>query len=119
MMRKKEHPVFNVPNFGAKHRKRVKERWRKQRGIDNNKRVKRSGYGAVPNIGYKNSEEIRHKRPDGSFGVLVHDAKELEKASGIKDATVIFSGAISKRKRAELEKLALGKGVRIANRLRK
>ena len=119
MMRKKEHPVFNVPNFGAKHRKRVKERWRKQRGIDNKKRVKRSGYGAVPNIGYKNSEEIRHKRPDGSFGVLVHDAKELEKASAVKDAAVIFSRALSKRKRAELEKIALGKGIRIANRLRK
>ena len=42
-MQKKTHPTFSIPNFGSKHRKRVPARWRKQRGIDNKKRIKISG----------------------------------------------------------------------------
>ena len=38
-MIKRKHPRFNVPNYGAKKRKRVMARWRKQRGVDNKKRI--------------------------------------------------------------------------------
>lgn len=117
-MIKKTHPTFNVPNFGAKHRKRVPERWRKQRGIDNKKRVKRSGYGAVPNIGYKNNDLVREVRPDGTRGVLVHNRKELEGAAGREGVSVVFAHGLSKRTRMELGKIADAKGIRVTNRLR-
>jgi len=116
IMIKKLHPTFNVPNFGAKNRKRVKERWRKQRGIDNKKRVKRSGYGAVPNIGYKNNETVRHLRPDGKIAVVIHNQKELEAAAGNPEVSVIFAHGLSKRTRTELGKIADQKRIRIANR---
>jgi large subunit ribosomal protein L32e len=119
MMKKREHPTFNVPNFGAKHRKKVKARWRKQRGIDSKKRVKRSGYGAEPNIGYKNNDEVRYRRPDGRISILVHGRKELEKAIEVKDAAIVFASSISKRKKMELEKIAEEKGAKVANRMRK
>ena len=41
IVKKKSHPNFKVPNYGAKTGRRVKARWRKQRGIDNKKRIKR------------------------------------------------------------------------------
>lgn len=116
IMIKKLHPTFNIPNFGSKHRSRVKERWRKQRGIDNKKRVKRSGYGAVPNIGYKNPEAIRELRPDGNAGLVVNNRKELESAAGNPGISVIFAHSLSKRKRTELGKIADQKGIRVVNR---
>ncbi len=118
-MIKKTHPKFNIPNFGAKHMKRVKERWRKQRGIDNKKRVKRSGYGAVPNIGYKNNEQIRGVRPDGTRGVVVHNRKELESLFGKGGFSAVLAHGLSVRTRGELTRLADEKGVRVTNRLRK
>ncbi|MDE1811213.1 MAG: hypothetical protein KGH66_04175, partial [Candidatus Micrarchaeota archaeon] len=61
-MKKKPHPKFNVPNFGARSMSRVPERWRKQRGIDNKKRIKRNFMGAEPTIGYGNPKAIRGVR---------------------------------------------------------
>ena len=59
MMQKKTHPKFNIPNYGTRAGAAVKDRWRKQRGIDNKKRIKRSYAGASPEIGYRNPEELR------------------------------------------------------------
>ena len=118
MIRKKNHPTFNVPNFGAKNRKRVQERWRKQRGIDSKKRVKRSGYGAVPNIGYRNSDDVRGMRPDGTMGILVRNRKELDEAMKMEGVSIILASGLSKRTRAELEKAAEAGKARIANRQR-
>ncbi len=117
-IKKKTHPKFYVPNFGAPNRKRVMERWRKQRGIDNKKRVKKKEMGASPSIGYKNSEEIRHARPDGTFEALVHDQKELMALIESKEKrSVRFSHTLSTRKRRFLQDLADKSNVRIVNRV--
>lgn len=117
-MNKKSHPKFVVPNFGAPNRKRVKERWRKQRGIDNKKRVKRSGYGAVPNIGYKNPESIRNIRADGTKGVLVRNQKDLESMQGVPGVSIILAHGLSTRKKIMLQKIASQKGLNIVNKVR-
>ncbi|MEM0106653.1 MAG: eL32 family ribosomal protein, partial [Candidatus Micrarchaeaceae archaeon] len=62
---KKLHPKFLVPNVYAKNRSRVKDRWRKQRGIDNKKRIKKAFMGAEPTIGYRNPSSIRGTRKNG------------------------------------------------------
>ena len=69
-----------MPNFGAKSRSRVKARWRKQRGIDNKKRVKKDFMGAEPTIGYRNPEILRGVRENGKRIVLVHNVDELKSA---------------------------------------
>lgn len=115
---KKNHPTFNVPNFGAKHRKRVGERWRKPRGIDSKKRIKRSGYGALPGIGYKNSDDTRGFRPDGTVEVLIRNRKELESHTKEENVSLVLAHGISTRKRLEMQKIAEQKGLRITNRLR-
>ncbi len=118
MISKKSHPTFNVPNFGAKNRKRVKERWRKQRGIDSKKRVKRSGYGAVPNIGYRNSDSVRGRRTDGTLGILVRNRKELDEAMKREGVSIILASGLSRRTRTELEKAADAGKAKIVNRQR-
>ena len=114
-MQKKKHPTFAVPNYGAKSRKRVKSRWRKQRGIDNKKRIKRSGYGAEPNIGYKNAPEVRHLRPDGTMENLVHNEAEMKACVGVPGISVRLSSTLSKRKRAIIGKMAEDNGIRVVN----
>lgn len=116
--KKKKHPKFNVPNYGAKNRKRVKERWRKQRGIDNKKRVKKAFMGAEPTIGYRNSEEVRGVRIDGKRAVLVtnmNDLKEFLRNPEVANYDIILAGALSRRKKIEITKLAVQNKVRVAN----
>ncbi|MDE1855260.1 MAG: hypothetical protein KGH57_03010 [Candidatus Micrarchaeota archaeon] len=119
MAGKKSHPKFKVPNFGAKKRKGVPERWRKQRGIDNKLRIDKKGYGATPKIGYKNSAEVRFARKEGMFELLVHNEAEMAAMQKDEKHVAVFAHGISRRKRALMQKLADSKGIRVVNRLRK
>lgn len=112
---KKKHPRFNVPNFGAKHRSRVPDRWRKQRGIDNKKREARQGYGATPVIGYKNSDSVRFARQNGKKEMLVHNEREIMQVQ--KDTVARIAHDVSKRKRLAMQRVADMQGIEIANRV--
>ncbi len=114
-MNVKKKVRFTVPNFGAKSRKGVKSRWRKQRGMDNHKRVMRKGYGEVPKIGYKNHKIARHAGPDGMQRILVHNERELIDAMHVPDASVILSHSLSIRKKAALQRIAEGRGIKVVN----
>jgi len=116
IMLKKEHPKFNVPNFGAKHRKRVQERWRKQRGIDNKKREKRAFMGAEPTIGYKNPDSLQGVRATGRLAARVANINELRSiiAEG-RDVDIILASGLSARSKSELAKLAMENKLHVAN----
>ncbi len=114
-MMKKSHPKFNVPNFGARSRSRVPERWRKQRGIDNKKRIKKSFMGAEPTIGYRNSDKVRGVRASGKRLMVAHNANEVKM---IKDASmyeVAIAHDVSKRKRKEIVSAAKDSGINVVN----
>ncbi len=115
IMIKKRHPKFYVPNFGVKVR--VKERWRKQRGIDNKKRTTKSFMGAEPTIGYRNPEAIRGVRINGRRIVLIHNVPELERmvSKGESDFDVTIAKPVSVRKRIEISELASKKGLHVTN----
>ncbi len=110
--KKKHHPRFMIPNLGAKNRSRLRDRWRTQRGIDNKKRIKRNGYGAMPSIGYKNSPEVRGLRADGFREVLVHNEKEMEAVSG---SVARIAHGVSRKKREAMLRSAKAHGVRVVN----
>ncbi len=117
-MMKKNHPRFNIPNFGTRGRKRVKARWRKQRGIDSKKRIKRSYAGASPEIGYRNPAQLRGvRRGDNARIALVRNMGELRAIaeSRPQGAAVTIAKAVSARKRAEMTRLAAQHGVRVTN----
>jgi large subunit ribosomal protein L32e len=106
---KKGHPKFNVPNFGARSRKRVKARWRKQRGIDNKKRIKRNFMGAEPTIGYGNPKSVKGVRANGKRIALVRNAGELErliKTKALDGDDITIASGVSLRKRIEITEIA-------------
>ena len=113
---KKPHPKFNVPNFGAKSRSRVKARWRKQRGIDSKKRIKKSFMGAEPTIGYRNPESLRGVRENGMRILLVHNTKQIEAALAEgKTFDVTIGKSVSARKRVAITGFAKSKGLDVTN----
>jgi large subunit ribosomal protein L32e len=112
---KKSHPKFNVPNFGVKKRSRVPDRWRKQRGIDNKKRIKKDFMGATPTIGYRNPDIVSGMRVSGNRLVVVNNMKELESYAGQPGIEVAMAHAIGNKKRALMQKLADQKGIKIVN----
>lgn len=109
-MEKKKKPKFNVLNLGFF--KRVKDRWRKPRGTHNKKRMKFEWTGALPNIGYKNPDEIRGLHPNGTREVLVHNVEELD---GLKDVTVRIASPVGARKRKLIEEKASSMKLKVAN----
>ena len=120
--KKRPHPKFNVPNFGAINRKRVKERWRKQRGDDNKKRIKRRFMGAEPNIGWGNPADIRGVRASGKRAILIENAQQLNALLSnpeVADYEVTLAGSLSRKKRIELTEMASRSKVNVTNGARK
>ena len=112
---KKKKPKFNVLNArgGKRAKRKVKTRWRKPRGVDNKKRIRKASHGASPRVGYKNPASIRGLHPSGLKEVLVNNPAELEAAKG---HIARISGKVGKRKRAEIEKKAEELKIPLANR---
>merc|ERR1712072_292923 len=57
---------------------KVKQNWRKPKGIDNSVRRRFKGVYKMPNIGYGSAKNTRHMLPTGFRKVLVHNVAELE-----------------------------------------
>jgi len=117
-MQKKTHPTFSIPNYGSKHRKRVLPRWRKQRGIDNKKRVKYAFMGAEPTIGYGNPESLKGVRVNGNKTVLVHNTDELKMLIDKKMVAgydVIIAKSVSIRKRIAITEVAKKAKIHVTN----
>jgi large subunit ribosomal protein L32e len=112
---KKSHPKFNVPNQGAVNRSRVPDRWRKQRGIDNKKRIKKDFMGATPGIGYKNPAAVAGLRASGNRLMVVHNMTELQKLAGKAGIEVAMASSIGSRKRTQMRSFASEKKINIVN----
>jgi large subunit ribosomal protein L32e len=57
--------------------KRVKERWRKARGIDSKARKKKSGWPISPTIGFRSPKRVRYQSPSGKEEVLIYSPVDL------------------------------------------
>ena len=119
IINKKTHPHFNVPNFGSKKRSRVKARWRKQRGIDNKKRTKKSFMGAEPTIGYGNPKQLKGIRANGKRIMLVHNVNEVNEIikshEKMASPDVTIAKSVSIRKRIAITELANKAKLRVTN----
>ncbi|MEM4296648.1 MAG: eL32 family ribosomal protein [Candidatus Anstonellales archaeon] len=115
-MNKKRKGSFNVPNAtGKRAKKRVKQRWRKPRGIDNKKRIRKKGHGAVPKIGYKNSKHLRHLHPSYKREALISNEKELD-AFNPDLYAIRIRRSVGKRKRAIIIEKAEKLGFLVLNK---
>ncbi len=95
--------------------KKLKENWRKPRGMDSKMRLKKKGWHKMPNIGYKGPKKVRGLHPSGFRESIVNRASDLEGVDPDKEA-VRISSTVGKRKRQEIINRADELCVRVLNR---
>lgn len=91
--------------------KKKKQVWRSPKGRHNKMRLKRKGYPATVNIGYKQDVEERGKI-DNKKMILVNSMRELE---NVKEGATIIVGKMGAKKKLELVNKAKSKKVHIHN----
>ncbi len=90
------------------------ERWRRPKGLDNKIRHQIKGYPPLVKIGYRQPKAVRGLHPSGFEPVRVFRPEDLDKVDPSRQAIIIAS-TVSKRKRLEIIKKALEKGIKILN----
>jgi large subunit ribosomal protein L32e len=113
LMEKRAHPKFLRPNYGRSSRSRIGRSWRRQRGIDNKKRLKIKYMGASPSIGYGQPSLLRGLHPIGLPEALVQSPSEL---AGLKGVAVRIASGVGTKKRQEIIRLAQAAGLRVLNK---
>ncbi|MCS7116467.1 MAG: 50S ribosomal protein L32e [Nitrososphaerales archaeon] len=94
--------------------KRIKESWRRPKGIDNKMRKKVKGWPKIVRIGYRGPVEARGLHPSGLRDVLVHNPKELENLNPETDGARIAS-SVGLKKRIQIIQRAKELGIRVFN----
>ena len=94
--------------------KRVKDSWRKARGIDSKTREKRKSGVKSPTIGYRGPKKVRGLHPSGYIEVRIttqDDLKNLNKNKHI----VKISGKLGVKKRIAITDYCQKRGFKISN----
>jgi len=93
---------------------RIKDSWRKPRGLDNKIRIERRGYPAKVKVGYRNPGKVRGLHPCGLAEVLVSSVKELEGLNPRRHC-VRLSSTLSRRKKVEIATEAAKLKLKVVN----
>jgi len=94
--------------------KRVRENWRKPKGIDSHMRKRKKGWPKLVKIGYRGPKAARYLHPSGYYDILVHNVAELGKLDQKKDAARIAS-SVGKKKRKEIVHKAKTMKIKVFN----
>ena len=93
---------------------RVKDNWRRARGIDSKMRKSVKGWPKSPNIGYRTDRSIRNLHPSGYREVLVFNCDDLADIKPEFEAVMISHG-VGFRKRIQISIKAKELGIKILN----
>ena len=110
--KKRKNPKFR--RVESWRYKRVKDPWRKARGIDSQTRKKTKSGVKSPNVGYRTPKKVRGLHPSGYKEVRVSSIDDLKGLSNRKHAIKI-SGTLGTKKRISLVEYAQNRGFRILN----
>ena len=116
-LKKREYIKHKKPNFKRQESwryKRLKESWRRPRGIDSKMRKKVKGWPPSPRAGYRSPKKTRGLHPSGYEEVLVHTLDDVEKIDPETQAMRI-AHAVGARKRIEISAKARELGIHILN----
>jgi large subunit ribosomal protein L32e len=94
--------------------KRVKEVWRKPRGIDSKMRKKVKGWPKSAQVGYRGPKEARGLHPSGYVEVLVQNVDDIDQIDPETQAARI-AHTVGARKRVEISARAKERGIYILN----
>ncbi|KAL1495636.1 hypothetical protein AB1Y20_016503 [Prymnesium parvum] len=95
---------------------KVKESWRRPRGIDSRQRRKFKGLTKLVNIGYGSDKATRHRMPNGFYKFTVSNVKELDVLlmQNRKYAAEVAHN-VSARKRKEIVERAAQLNIKVLN----
>jgi len=110
--KKRKNPKFR--RVESWRYKRVKDSWRKARGIDSQTRKKTKSGVKSPSVGYRSPKKIRGLHPSGYEEVRVTSINDFKGLSNKRHAIKI-SGRLGTRKRIPLVEYAQNKGFKILN----
>lgn len=94
--------------------KRVRESWRKPKGIDSHMRKQKKGWPRRVKIGYRGPRAARYLHPSGYYDILVHNVAELSKLDHKRDAARI-AATVGKKKRKEIIDKAMNLKIKVLN----
>ena len=94
--------------------KRVKDSWRKARGIDSKTREKRKSGVKSPTIGYRGPKKVRGLHPSGYVEVRITTPDDLKNLNKNKHVVKI-SGKLGTKKRIALTDYIQKRGFKILN----
>ncbi|XP_065216229.1 large ribosomal subunit protein eL32 [Planococcus citri] len=85
---------------------KIKENWRKPKGIDNRVRRRFKGQYLMPNVGYGSNAKTKHMLPNKFRKVLIHNVRELEilLMQNRKYCAEVAHGVSSKKRKAIVER---------------
>lgn len=109
---KKKKPNFRTAE--SWRYKRVKENWRRPRGIDSKMRLKKRGWPESVSVGYRGPKKARGLHPSGYQEVLVTNADDLLDINPETQA-IRIAHTIGAKKRFEILAKAKEKGIHILN----
>ena len=96
---------------------RVKESWRKPRGIDNRVRRKFRGSKLMPKIGYGSNKATRFQLQNGLYPFVVKTAKDIDLLLMHNEKfTAVIAHNLNARSRKAVVERAAQLGVKVANK---
>jgi large subunit ribosomal protein L32e len=113
----RKHVKANKPKFQGQEvwrYKRIRDRWRRPRGVDSKMRQNVKGWPKTVNVGYGGPKTAKFLHPSGYREVLVHNLSEIEGLDSETQA-IRIAHTVGQKKRMEILTKAKEKGLHILN----
>ena len=99
---------------GWRNLKRLGEKWRAPKGINNKRRERKKQAGRIPAPGYGSPRSVKDFHPSGFEEFIVFNIKDLDKINRERQACRIAS-EVGKKKRIEIMKKAEELKIKVLN----